>query len=224
MVQIKNRFTNVVIYTHDGENLSRADLSGADLSGANLSGANLSRADLSGANLSRANLYGADLSRANLSDADLSGADLSGANLYGANLSGANLSRADLSGANLYGANLYCADLSRALNYTLSIARTRLCPEGDLIGWKLCQGNILVKLLIPKEAKRNNATGRKCRAEYADVLEIIGADKAYSGHDENFVYEVGKRVIPSAYDEDFLNECSSGIHFFITKEEAEAYN
>jgi hypothetical protein len=234
MVQIKNRFTNVVIYTHDGENLSRADLSGADLSGANLSGANLSRADLSGANLSRANLYGADLSRANLSDADLSGADLSGANLYGANLSGANLSRADLSGANLsradlsganlYGANLYCANLSRALNYTLSIARTRLCPEGDLIGWKLCQGNILVKLLIPKEAKRNNATGRKCRAEYADVLEIIGADKAYSGHDENFVYEVGKRVIPSAYDEDFLNECSSGIHFFITKEEAEAYN
>jgi hypothetical protein len=224
MVQIKNRFTNVVIYTHDGENLSRANLycanlSGANLSRADLSGANLSRADLSGANLYSANLYCANLSRANLY-----GANLSGANLSRADLSGANLSRADLSGANLYGANLYCANLSRALNYTLSIARTRLCPEGDLIGWKLCQGNILVKLLIPKEAKRNNATGRKCRAEYADVLEIIGADKAYSGHDENFVYEVGKRVIPSAYDEDFLNECSSGIHFFITKEEAEAYN
>jgi hypothetical protein len=189
MVQIKNRFTNVVIYTHDGNNLYAADLSRAKLSGA----------DLSGANLYAANLYAADLSRA----------DLSGANL---------------SGANLYAADLYAADLSGALNYALSIARTRICPEGDLIGWKLCQGNILVKLLIPKEAKRNNATSRKCRAEYADVLEIIGADKAYSGHDSSFVYEVGKRVIPSAYDENFLNECSSGIHFFITKEEAEAYN
>jgi hypothetical protein len=199
MVQIKNRFTNVVIYTHDGNNLYAADLSGANLYAADLSGANLYAADLSGADLSRA--------------------DLSGANLSGANLSGANLYAADLSGA-----NLYAADLSGALNYALSIARTRICPEGDLIGWKLCQGNILVKLLIPKEAKRNNATSRKCRAEYADVLEIIGADKAYSGHDSSFVYEVGKRVIPSAYDEDFLNECSSGIHFFITKEEAEAYN
>jgi uncharacterized protein YjbI with pentapeptide repeats len=219
MVQIKNRFTNVVIYTHDGNNLYAADLSRADLSRAKLSGA-----DLSGANLYAANLYAADLYAANLSGANLSGANLYAADLSRADLSGANLSGANLYAANLYAANLYAADLSGALNYALSIARTRICPEGDLIGWKLCQGNILVKLLIPKEAKRNNATSRKCRAEYADVLEIIGADKAYSGHDSSFVYEVGKRVIPSAYDEDFLNECSSGIHFFITKEEAEAYN
>jgi Pentapeptide repeats (8 copies) len=84
-IEIKNRFTNEVIFSHDCEEnttsitineaiKSRADLSGAYLSGADLSGAYLSGADLSGANLS-----GADLSGANLSGADLSGAYLSGA-------------------------------------------------------------------------------------------------------------------------------------------------
>jgi uncharacterized protein YjbI with pentapeptide repeats len=106
MVQIKNRYTGVVVREVQADSLSGADLSGANLSGANLSGANLYGANLSGANLSGANLYGANLSGANLSGANLYGADLSGANLSGANLSGANLYGANLSGANLSGANL----------------------------------------------------------------------------------------------------------------------
>jgi hypothetical protein len=129
VIEIKNRYTNEVIYTYQGDSLVGADLSEAylyraniswtDLSWANLSEANLYRANLSRANLSRANLYGANLSRANLSGADLSGADLSRAYLSGAYLSGANLSWAKLSGAKLSGsklsgANLYGADLSGA--------------------------------------------------------------------------------------------------------------
>ena len=90
-IQIWNRFTNEVIFIHEGESLRGANLSGANLSVANLSVADLSVANLSGANLSWANLSGADLS-----GADLSGADLSGANLSGANLSGAYLYRANL--------------------------------------------------------------------------------------------------------------------------------
>ena len=110
-IQIWNRFTNEVIFIHEGESLRGANLSWANLSGADLSGADLSVADLSVANLSWANLSGANLSVADLSGADLSGAnlsvaDLSGANLSGANLSGANLSRAYLSGADLSGADL----------------------------------------------------------------------------------------------------------------------
>ena len=190
-----------------GANLSRADLSGANLSGANLSGANLSgadlsRADLSGANLSGADLYGADLYGANLSRADLSGANLSGANLSGADLSGANLSRADLSGA----------DLSGAKNGELALAMTRILPDGEIIGWKKCAENILVKLAIPADAKRSHAFGRKCRAESARVLEIIGAEKAVSLHDPRFIYtgrlrgtadravrhQLGRRVLDGA--------------------------
>jgi hypothetical protein len=239
---IKNTLKEAVMYGANlsGADLSRADLSGADLSGANLYGANLSGAnlyganlygaDLSGANLSGADLYGADLYGADLSGADLSGADLSGADLYGAILSradlyGANLSRANLYGANLSRANLYGANLSGAnIDYNCaSFQKTRILPEGSIIGWKKCQNNVIVKLRIPESAKRSHAFGRKCRAEFADVLEIFGAEMAISQHDEKTVYEVGKRMTPDSFDENWQEECSSGIHFFITRAEAEAY-
>ena len=194
--------------------LSGADLSGADLSGANLSGANLSGADLSGANLSGTDLYGA-----NLSGANLSGTDLSGANLYGANLSGTYLYGANLSGANLSGADLYGAKESE-----LIIAKTRILPdEGDVIGWKKCRGGVIVKLLIKSETKRCHAFGRKCRAERATVLEVFGADKGISSHDCKTEYVKGKEVVCDVWGEDWTKECSGGIHFFITRLEAENY-
>ena len=98
MIEIKNKYTGAVLYTHNGNTLSRANLYGANLCSANLRGANLR-----GADLSRAYLLGANLSGANLSGASLRGADLSGAYLFGANLSGAYLFGANLSGANLFG-------------------------------------------------------------------------------------------------------------------------
>jgi len=197
-----------------GANLSGANLSRADLYGADLYGADLSGADLYGADLSRANLSGANLSRADLSGADLSRADLSGADLYGADLSRANLSGADLSGADLYGAK----------NADLVIARTRILPEGDLIGWKKCRDAVLIKLRIPEAAKRSHAFGRKCRAEYADVLEVIGGDKGISLHDGKTEYVAGRRVTPDGFDEKWQDECSAGIHFYITRAEAEAHS
>ncbi|RVH87803.1 pentapeptide repeat-containing protein [Sinorhizobium meliloti] len=192
---------------------SRANLSGADLSGADLSGANLSRANLSGANLSGANLYGANLSRA----------DLSGANLYGANLSRADLYGANLSGADLSGADLSRADLKEATSADLVIARTRILADGDLIGWKKCRSDVIVKLRIPEAAKRSSAFGRKCRAEFADVLEVIGAEKGISLHDGKTEYIAGARVTPDSFDENWQEECSSGVHFYITRAEAEAH-
>jgi hypothetical protein len=93
-----------------------------------------------------------------------------------------------------------------------------------LIGYKKCKDGIIVKLRIPADAKRSHAFGRKCRAEFADVLEIFGATEAFSKEDSSFKYEVGKRVTPTKpFDEDFTQECSTGIHFFITKIEAENY-
>ena len=159
-------------------------------------------------------------SNANLNGADLNGADLRSANLRSADLYGANLHGANLNGADLYGANLHGAKDIPAI----AIAQTRVCAEGDIFGYKKCLNGIIVKLLIPKEAKRNNAFGRKCRAEYAQVVEIIGADEAISQHDNKFIYKVGDTVRPTTtFDEDFTNECSTGIHFFITLEEAKNY-
>ena len=211
-----------------GANLYGADLYGADLSGADLYGADLYEANLSRANLSVVNLSGTNLSRANLSGTNLSGADLSRANLSGTNLSGAdlyeaNLYGADLYGASLYGANLSGADLSGAKNADLVIARTRILSEGDLIGWKKCKNNVIVKMQIPSDAKRSHAFGRKCRAEYVKVLEVIGAEVGIAQHDGKTEYRKGEIVKPDSFDENWQDECAPGIHFFITRIEAENY-
>jgi hypothetical protein len=236
-----------------GANLSGADLRGANLSGAYLRGANLSGVDLRdadlrdaylrGANLSGADLRDADLRGANLRDANLRGANLSGADLRGANLSGADLRDAYLRGANLRGANLSGADLRDAnlrganlrgaKNVDLIVAQTSILPEGDIIGWKKLRDGVIAKLKIPAEARRSNATGRKCRAEFADVLEIIGAVKGVNRDDGGtgirLGYVAGERVYACdrggnhVWDGDRWNECSTGIHFFITRAEAENY-
>ena len=155
---------------------------------------------------------------ANLRSANLSGANLSGANLRSADLSGANLRSADLSGANLSGANL-----SGAKNVDYAIAQTRILPDGDLIGWKKCLGNVIVRLRIPADAPRSHAFGRKCRAGFADVLDVYGAEVGISQHDGKTEYRVGQRVACDKWDENWLEECSGGIHFFITRIEAENY-
>lgn len=152
------------------------------------------------------------------------GVSLHKANLSGANLVGADLSEADLSGANLSEANLFtAAKFSKIRGINTAIARTRILPEGSIIGWKKCRDGVLVKLRIPEEAKRSHAFGRKCRAEFADVLEVIGAEEARSSWNPSTVYKVGERVYPDSFDENWTEECAPGIHFFITREEAEAY-
>ena len=122
------------------------------------------------------------------------------------------------------GANLRGADLRGAKNADLAIAMTCILPEGDLIGWKKCEDGVIVKLRIPDAAKRSHAFGRKCRAEYVDVLEVIGGDVGVtSAHGPKTQYKAGERVHPNSFDEDWTSECSNGIHFFITRAEAEAY-
>lgn len=151
--------------------------------------------------------------QAHKSSADLSGANLIGADLRNANLRSANLRNVDLSGSNL----------SEAKSVDLVIAKTRILPEGDLIGWKKCHDGVIVKLRIPADAKRCHAFGRKCRAEFADVLEVIGAEVGISQYDDKTEYREGERVVSDRFDDDWRKECAPGIHFFITRAEAEAY-
>ena len=143
----------------------------------------------------------------------------------GANLSGANLRRADLSGADLSGADLRSANLSDT-----RLPDFFLCPEeGSFIAFKkLCDG-LIAKLEIPADAKRTSSlVGRKCRAEYAKVLSITNTDgkevlSGRSQHDENYIYKVGESIRPNKFDPDPRVECTNGIHFFITRKEAENY-
>jgi hypothetical protein len=162
--------------------------------------------------------------RANLSGADLSGADLSGADLSGANLSRADLSGAYLGGANLSGADLSGANLKDAKAAELVLAQTSILPaDGPIWGWKKCRNNVLVKLVIGNHAKRSHASGRKCRAEHVKVLEVIGGEVGISQYDEKVEYRTGQIVRCDIWNEDRWTECGGGIHFFLTKAEAEAY-
>ena len=209
-------------YGGEQADLSWADLSWADLRGADLRGANLRGADLSEANLSEADLRGANLSEANLRGADLRGANLSWADLRGANLRGADLSGANLSEANLSGAK--GLDSVKYDEYTAFF--TLQCPEsGAYTGWKKANG-LIVELEITADALRSSATSRKCRASKARVISITNADgnpagdRVASDHDKDFVYVVGQTVEVPDFDTDRWNDCSTGIHHFITREEA----
>ena len=202
-------------------NLRGANLYKANLRGADLRGVYLYEANLRGANLYKANLRGANLYKANLSEADLNGADLRGANLYKANLRGANLYKANLSEADLNGADLSEAKIDWPL----------VCPEkGSFIGYKICRGGLIVELEIPEDALRSSATTRKCRCSKAKVLSITNLDgskpnctEATSKRDPSFVYKVGETVEVLNFNTDRWDECSAGIHFFITRQEAVDY-
>jgi hypothetical protein len=185
------------------------------------------------ANLYNANLYNAYLKNANLENAYLYNANLENAYLYNANLKNAYLKNAYLKNANLENANLENAYLKNAYLYNANIEKDKFplhyfnnLPEGDIIGYKKVHGKI-IKLLIPSEAKRVHAIShRKCRAEFAKVLEIEGGlteitNKAYLN--AITVYKVGEIVKPDAFNDCWLTECGQGINFFINRKEAELY-
>ena len=174
-----------------------------------MKGITVSDVCLRNADLHFADLHFADLLCADLQDANLNGADLTGANLHGANLTGADLRNAKLDGANMCG----------------SVGFYLQCPEtGAFIGWKAV-GKHIIKLQITEMALRSSATGRKCRCSEALVLSIDdGALQEVINY--NFyrtTYKVGEVVRPDRFDTCRWEECTNGIHFFITRKEAEEY-
>lgn len=176
------------------------------------------------ADLRGANLKGADLRYANLNNIDLRCADL-----YSADLSGASLYNANLSGTNLYSSNLNNANLTNVKTNMYTIGYNLACPEeGSFIGYKKA-GKYIVKLLTMEDSKRSSATTLKCRCDKAKVLDIEKIDTGEkiestpSDYDINFIYRVGEIVKVEDFDENRWIECSSGIHFFMNKENAIQY-
>jgi hypothetical protein len=120
-----------------------------------------------------------------------------------------------------------------------------------IIGWKKAKRfdkdyncyYVLIKLEIGARTRRVQPMDKKCRAARAKVLEIVtlkskrhqyrcaipevGGRKvkfANSCHDPKFRYDVGEIVKPKKkYDPNSSNECCSGIHFFLTAQEAGDY-
>lgn len=134
--------------------------------------------------------------------------------------------RANLRGAYLYGANLKGANLP-----SFSVA-----PEvGGFTAFKQVRGGdgrkFVLQLLITSDTPRvSSLVGRKCRAKEVVVVaafDVTGAPtqetEFRSTHDLRFVYNVGDTVVCQDYDDDIRVECTKGIHFFMTRKEAQEY-
>lgn len=127
-------------------------------------------------------------------------------------------------------------------------SRYSSCRDEEIVGWKKVfvraygrYGNlytfpVIAKLRIPKDA--GVVCGiTKCRASrvivegfYApDHVWMPGPDnelsltKAHSAMDPGFLYEKRSEVVPDSFDPDPKNNCSHGINFFRTYEEAVKY-
>ena len=186
--------------------------------------ADLKNADLSDINLCCTILDGICLNNANLTRANMNGCIIRGVRLWETNLTYANLTNADL---------IY-ADLSNAIIDNV-VGLNNQCPkEGSFIGWKKCIGAdkkyYIVKLEIPEDAKRSSSTSTKCRCSKAKVLEIqnidgtkADVDEVYSWYNKNFKYKVGETVEVPDFDERCWVECSTGIHFYMHREDAINY-
>ncbi len=199
-----------------GSNFKVADLSLAVMTGSELCDCTFESADLTGADLAFTDLDNAVFKNAILKYARVEHAvrsywaDFTGADVTGVEFSGCELDEEFFEGAIGFHPHMRCPE------------------EGSFIAWKKCRDDRIVKLLIPETAKRTGASTYCCRASEARVLEIWDRDgepcaKAVSHADEDFIYRKGETVYPKKTFDDHLLEDGSGIHFFLTRTEAEQF-
>lgn len=128
---------------------------------------------------------------------------------------------------------------------TLAVEAAKAEGKGSIIVWKKVyrkfqdntwiSGNaLLVKLRVPINAQMRCPKNHKCRASRARVLSIheldfknhgAGPEVNYVGRPYNrtrskLAYEKGAWVRPEFEFSKANIECASGIHFFLTEEEA----
>jgi len=224
--------------------LWKCNLQDALLQGAFMGAANLLEANLQGAKLTQSTLVMAILRKSNISDADISDADLSSADLARATLTESDLYQANLSRATCNETNFEGAKLKEAIFQKANLRGARIdgaelpsfqiVPEtGHFHAYKnvrtATHQPVVVELLIPKSARRTSSLiGRKCRADKAKVVRIVSdsptSDEILFSHfTRSFTYKVGEWVKEPEYDPDIRVECTKGIHFFMTIEEAKGY-
>ena len=175
------------------------------------------------------NFYGAGFDKCNFNEAHLFESNFCEAYFENCSFVEANLNSADFRNAEFENCDL--TDISYD-ELTAGIALA--CPEqGPFVAFKkahLYNGDrCIVKMYVPADAKRSSATSRKCRVSRAKVVAVYRMDgslvrqNAYSNHTSSFVYKPGSIVSVKNFDPNRWNECSTGIHCFITQKEAEQY-
>ena len=100
-------------------------------------------------------------------------------------------------------------------------------------GYKAAKNSIITLQILGKTNESradifdsNFAKFRCSKALVVDIEDFWTKEKTNidkSIYRESFIYEVGKEVVPDIYNEDLNIVCAPGIHYFKTKEAAEAY-
>lgn len=200
-----------------------------------LSGEDLSNMDFTLSSFQNTVLDGVDFEGSTVENALFDGCSMRKANFRNAKMVTASFRYCDMRECNIEGANLYGAVLEFAkLDGIVSDEATQWfrlhCPEtGAFLAYKKCVNDRMVQLLVPADAKRTSATLPSCRCNKAKVLTIKSFDfkenfdEAWSLVDENFVYRKGEWVEVKNFNEDRWQDSTTGIHFWLTRAEAEAY-
>jgi len=208
------------------------DISGSDFTGALLIGASFNKARIADTSFKAANLHGAFFTKTNLINCDLCFSNLAEAmihywTIFKCNLIGANLCKCDLKSRK--GRNyISLAEYRKGKILSENIIGYKKCRSYDKIYHSLDDCRIaMVTLEIPRGAIVFSINGNKCRTNRAKVLDIVDINgnkvpraRSYMGE---LTYYVGDDFTIYDFDCEYNNECSTGIHFFMTKEEAEKY-
>ena len=65
--------------------------------------------------------------------------------------------------------------------------------------------------------------GKKCRTNRAKITDMCGHDVLHSSYNMDFEYKLNQEIVIEDFNLMYNVECASGFHFFMTREEAEAY-
>lgn len=215
---------------HEGLSLREAVFADMDLSGYDLSGINFTLSSFRNVCLDGVNFARAVIENVLLDGCSMKGADFRNADMKTASMRYCDMTNCDIRGASLYGAVLEHAVLQGIVSDENTRWFRMHCPEkGAILGYKKCVNDRLVQLLIPADARRTSATLPSCRCSKAKVLTIKSFDsseefeEAWSLVDENFVYRRGEWVEVKDFNEDRWMDSTTGIHFWMSREEAIAY-
>lgn len=167
-------------------------------------------------------------------DVDFTAADLESISFYYTHLNKVNFTDANCCDTDFRNAYITdCVFDNMRIDETTA-GYIQACPEkGSFTAFKKASlhddTDCIVELEVPADALRSSATTRKCRVSKAKVVSITTLDgkpinrNAYSRFFRSFIYKVGKTVGVKSFDKNRWKECASGIHCFMTRDEAVQY-
>ena len=231
---LNNNFANMDLkgWNFKGQNLTSANFAGADLEGASFIDSILVSTNFEGSNLkntdfSCANAWSANFNETNCKDALFLSSNLTEASFEGADLEGTSFAQANLTEANLQDTNIITAEFDN------TIGIYPVCPtEGSFIGWTIGEDfegeECLVEAHIPRWAKRNSGTTRKCRAE---ALVVKSLERLKDGCNpykvslrfRDYILSMNRLTQDSNFEVDRFKASSTDLYFWISREEALAH-